>query len=203
MVDSLTRRGFLQLAAASGSLFLLEHCTKVPNIFTFLTPFDHDNPLSGYPNRDWEKLYRDLFKYDSKFHFLCAPNDTHNCLLTTYVKNGVAVRIGPSFGYGKATDIYGNQTSHRWDPRCCEKGLALVRRFYGDRRCKEPMVRQGFLDWVESGFERDLKTGAVPKKYLNRGKDPFVKISWDRAFELSAKAMNNIARTYTGEKGKQ
>ncbi|PIR21411.1 MAG: molybdopterin oxidoreductase [Deltaproteobacteria bacterium CG11_big_fil_rev_8_21_14_0_20_47_16] len=203
MVDSLTRRGFLQLAAASGSLFLLEHCTKVPNIFTFLTPFDHDNPLSGYPNRDWEKLYRDLFKYDSKFHFLCAPNDTHNCLLTTYVKNGVAVRIGPSFGYGKATDIYGNQTSHRWDPRCCEKGLALVRRFYGDRRCKEPMVRQGFLDWVESGFERDLKTGAVPKKYLNRGKDPFVKISWDRAFELSAKAMNNIASTYTGEKGKQ
>ena len=202
MTDTISRRSFIKWAAASGAGFMLTHCGK-SGIFTFLTPFDHDNPLSGYPNRDWEKLYRDLFKYDSTFHFLCAPNDTHNCLLTTYVKNGVAVRIGPSFGFGKATDIYGNQTSHRWDPRCCEKGLALVRRIYGDRRCKEPMVRKGFLDWVEGGFKRDPKTGAIPREFLNRGKDPFVKISWDKAFELSAQAMHNIATTYNGEKGKE
>jgi len=199
----LSRRSFLQLALTSGAGLVLSQCGPLSSLFNFLQPFDHENPLSGYPNRDWEKVYRDLFSYDSTFHLLCAPNDTHNCLLTAYVKNGVAVRLGPSFGYGKATDIYGNKASHRWDPRCCQKGLALIRRFYGDRRAKEPMARKGFLDWVASGFERDPKTGAMPKKYLNRGREPFVKISWDQAFELTAKVLENIAKTYTGEEGKK
>ncbi|MBL8114613.1 MAG: hypothetical protein JNK60_17160, partial [Acidobacteria bacterium] len=39
------------------------------------------NPLAVYPDRGWEKVYRDLWKYDSTFTFTCAPNDTHNCLL--------------------------------------------------------------------------------------------------------------------------
>lgn len=203
MVMDISRRSFLRLAMLSGTGFVLSQCARpASEIFTFMTPFDHDNPLAGYPNRDWEEQYRDLFHYDSTFHFLCAPNDTHNCLLTAYVKNGVAVRIGPSYGFGKATDIYGNKASHRWDPRCCEKGLALIRRFYGDRRCKEPVVRQGFLDWVRSGFERDTQTGAIPKKYLNRGHDPYVSTTWDEAFDLSAKALHNIATTYTGDRGR-
>lgn len=201
---NMDRRSFLKMALMSGGGFMLSHCMgPTSNLLTFMEPFDHENPLAGYPNRGWETQYRDLFNYDSTFHFLCAPNDTHNCLLTAYVKNGVAVRIGPSFGYGKATDIYGNQASHRWDPRCCQKGLALIRRFYGDRRCKEPMVRKGFKDWVESGFERDPQTGAVPKKYLNRGHDKFVTVSWDEAFNLSAHALHNIAQTYNGEPGQK
>ena len=128
MLRDISRRSFLKLALTTGAGFSLASATSVSEMFTFLIPFDHDNPLSGYPNRDWEEQYRDLFRSDSTFHFLCAPNDTHNCLLTTYVKNGVATRIGPSFGYGKATDIYGNRSSHRWDPRCCQKGLALIPR---------------------------------------------------------------------------
>ena len=203
MTTKLSRRSFLKLALTSGAGFLVTQCVSAADLFTFLQPFDHDNPLGGYPNRDWEKTYRNLFQYDSTFHFLCAPNDTHNCLLTTYAKNGVATRIGPSFGFGKATDIYGNKSSHRWDPRCCQKGLALIRRFYGDRRCKEPLARKGFLDWVDSGYERDPETGAVPKKYLNRGKVTWVKISWGKAFDRTAKTMTHIAKTYTGEEGKK
>ncbi len=203
MRSTVSRRRFLKIALSSGTLAALSSCTKPLQLFTFLEPFDHDNPLGGYPNRDWEKLYRSLYHFDSTFNFLCAPNDTHNCLLTTYVKNGVAFRIGPSFGYGKATDIYGNKASHRWDPRCCQKGLALIRRFYGDRRCKEPMVRSGFLAWIQSGFERDFRTGAIPKKYLNRGQDSWKKISWEEAFDLSAKALRNITTTYSGKKGER
>ena len=47
-----------------------------------------DNPLAHYPSRDWEAVYRDLWKYDSTFTFLCAPNDTHNCILNGYVRSG-------------------------------------------------------------------------------------------------------------------
>jgi nitrate reductase alpha subunit len=158
------------------------------------------NPLAQYPNRDWETVYRDLFKADDSFVFLCAPNDTHNCLLRAYVRNGVVVRIGPTMRYGEASDIYGNKTSHRWDPRCCQKGLALTRRFYGDRRVRYPMVRKGFKEWVQKGFPRDAD-GKPPAEYFRRGWDGWEKISWDEATEIVARTLHNIAATYSGPEG--
>lgn len=115
---SSSRRSFLQVilgvsvASAAGA-------TPI----RYLAPTRVDNPLAFYPDRDWERAYRNIFATDNTFTFLCAPNDTHNCLLKAHVKNGIIVRIGPTFGYGKAKDLYGNQSSHRWDPRLCQKGL--------------------------------------------------------------------------------
>jgi nitrate reductase alpha subunit len=153
-----------------------------------------ENPLAQYPDRDWEKTYRDLFKVDDSFVFLCAPNDTHNCLLRAYVRNGVVTRIGPTMGYGQATDLQGNQASHRWDPRCCQKGLALTRRFYGDRRVRYPMIRKGFKEWVDLGFPRG-SDGKPPEKHFRRGWDGWEKLSWDQASDYVARALQNIATT--------
>ncbi len=200
--SNISRRQFLfQTAATGASVALISQQTV--SAMQLLSPVDIANPLSQYPNRDWEKTYRDLYHYDSSFTFLCAPNDTHNCLLRGFVKNGVVTRIAPTYGYQKATDLDGNQAGQRWDPRCCQKGLALVRRFYGDRRCKRPMVRKGFMEWVKSDFPRDENTGAVDQKYLQRGRDSWVAVSWDDAFEFAGKALTNIAQTYSGEAGKQ
>ncbi len=199
---NLSRRRFLfQMAATGASTALISQ--SAISATKMLTPVAIDNPLSQYPNRDWEKTYRDLYHYDSSFVFLCAPNDTHNCLLRGFVKNGVMTRIAPTYGFYKATDLNGNRSGQRWDPRCCDKGLGLARRFYGDRRCKRPMVRKGFYDWVNSGFPRDAETGAVDMKYLQRGRDSRLAVSWDEAFELSAKALKNIAETYSGEEGQK
>lgn len=167
----------------------------------FLQPVSIDNPLGEYPNRGWEKLYRDKFRYDSIFTFTCAPNDTHNCLLRAYVRNGVIVRVGPTYAFGEAVDAYGNKATHRWEPRCCQKALVLPRRFYGDRRVKATMVRKGFYDWIKAGFPRDPDTGRPPEKYFQRGKDKWLKVSHEEAYELVAKAIINIAETYSGEKG--
>ncbi|HLD82421.1 MAG TPA: molybdopterin-dependent oxidoreductase, partial [Candidatus Omnitrophota bacterium] len=196
-MKKITRREFLKVSlvtAASLALSkpLLAALKFIPEI---------DNPLDYYPARDWEKIYRNQFAHDSHFHFLCAPNDTHNCLLRAYVKNDVVTRIGPSYGYGKAKDIYGNQASHRWDPRLCQKGLAMLRKVYGPRRVKYPMVRKGFKDWYDAGFPRD-ESGKVPEKYLQRGKEPFVKVAFEEAYEIAAKSMVNIATTYSGDAGK-
>src|SRR3989344_2119047 len=161
-MNKFSRRRFLKTSLASiagvalsGSLFA--SLKFIPEV---------DNPLEFYPNRDWEKIYRGQFKHDSTFHFLCAPNDTHNCLLRAYVKNGIITRIGPSYGYGKAKDIYGNCASSRWEPRLCQKGLAMLRKVYGPRRVKTPHVRKGFMDWYNDGFPRD-ENGKIPEKYLN------------------------------------
>jgi nitrate reductase alpha subunit len=195
-----TRRGFLARSLA-GAAAASAASSAWGETLHFLAPIHVENPLAAYPNRDWEKAYRNIFRADSTFVFLCAPNDTHNCLLKAYVKNGVVTRIGPTFGYGEATDLEGNKASHRWDPRICQKGLALVRRFYGDRRVKAPMVRRGFRDWVEAGFPRHPKTGAPDPKYFRRGRDAWSRISWAEAFHITAKALENVAATYSGERG--
>ena len=162
-----------------------------------------DNPLGYYPNRGWESAYRDLYRFDSRFTFLCAPNDTHNCLLAASVKSGVITRIEPSYQYGNATDAYGNRASHRWDPRACSKGLSLVRRFYGDRRVKGAMVRKGYLEWARQAYPRDPSTGKPPEQYFQRGKDEWVKLPWDEAYGLVARAMVEIARAYSGPQGQE
>ncbi len=190
----MNRRRFLQAATAMGFGALISSASRSWGIETI------DNPLEYYPARNWEEAYRDLFKADDSFVFLCAPNDTHNCLLRAYVRNGVITRIGPTMRYGEATDLLGNKTSHRWDPRCCQKGLALTRRFYGDRRVRYPMIRKGFKQWVEKGFPRD-KEGRPPQEYFRRGWDGWEKISWDEAAEIVAKTLHNIAATYSGEEG--
>ena len=39
----------------------------------YFKPKQINNPLAAYPNRDWEKVYRNLFKPDSSFVFFMCP----------------------------------------------------------------------------------------------------------------------------------
>ena len=141
---TITRRDFLKLVPPATAVILMEmYLPKEVLSFTYVEPIEYDlNPLESYPNRDWEGVYRDLYSYDSTFHYLCAPNDTHGCLLNAKMKNGVIKWIDPSFGYHKATDLYGNTATARWDPRICVSGVAYLRRFYAaERRVKGAFIR--------------------------------------------------------------
>ncbi|MHA2620761.1 MAG: molybdopterin-dependent oxidoreductase [bacterium JZ-2024 1] len=193
----ISRREFLRTAGVTGLAALLIHA----DWGALLQPIPEiENPLSYYPNRDWEKLYRDLSRYDRTFVFQCAPNDTHNCLLRAYVKNNVVVRIGPTYGYGKAADLYGNRASSRWDPRCCQKGLAMGRRIHGDRRVKGAFMRKGWKEWADAGFPRG-PDGKPDPRYMQRGKEDWLRVSWDEAFRYIALGYINLAETYKGEEG--
>jgi nitrate reductase alpha subunit len=202
----ISRRHFLALgggALASHGLLYEPSFLTVSPPKSSTSAVGIDSPLVAYPNRDWEHAYRDIAQEDSRFTFTCAPNDTHNCLLWAHVKNGVIVRISPTYGYGKATDLYGNTASARWDPRACQKGLALARKFYGDRRVRRAKVRQGFLDWVEAGFPRDRETGAPATDLAKRGEDAWVEIDWEKAFDVAARTLIDVATTYSGPRGAQ
>lgn len=190
----LSRRAFLDMVAATG---LGGFALSADNAWGLQAIA---NPLAAYPNRGWERAYRDLFAYDSKYTFTCAPNDTHNCILNAYVRQGVIARIGPSMKYGEATDLLGNRSTHRWDPRVCQKGLALTRRFYGDRRVRGTMVRAGFKRWVDAGFPRG-DDGKPPSEYFQRARDEWVRMTHDEAASIVARALKNIAETYAGEAG--
>jgi nitrate reductase / nitrite oxidoreductase, alpha subunit len=192
----LTRREFLEGAAAAGFGAFVASATGAWALDAL------ENPLAAYPDRGWEHTYRDLWKYDSTFTFLCAPNDTHNCILNGYVRSGVITRIGPTMRYGEAVDLDGNRASHRWDPRVCQKGLALTRRFYGDRRVRHCMVRAGYKRWVDDGFPRG-PDGRPPAEYFNRARDQWVRVTHEEAAATVAAALENIAATYSGDPGAQ
>lgn len=197
-----SRRRFIKATGAAGLAATFSPGLTLAQ-YRYLEPVSVENPLAAYPNRDWESIYRDIYRHDKTFVFMCCPNDTHNCLLNAFVKNNVVVRIEPTFGYGKATDLAGNGASHRWDPRCCQKGLVLGRRFYGDRRVKGAMLRKGFKEWVDQGFPRDPETGAAPRELMRRGWDSWIKVPHEVAYRYHAAALHNVARTYSGEQGRK
>jgi nitrate reductase / nitrite oxidoreductase, alpha subunit len=196
---NLSRRQFLRTAGAVG-LGVVATPSELMAGYEFLGPVSVENPLAAYPNRGWEEQYRDVFRTDGSFVFMCAPNDTHNCLLRAYTKNGVVVRVEPTFGYGKAEDLEGGRASARWDPRGCQKGFALGRRIYGDRRVDGARVRRGFRLWVEQGFPRDAD-GRPPAELFRRGDDVWETLPFEKAFDLHARALVNITETYSGAEG--
>lgn len=191
-----TRRDFLKGASATAGAVALGDLLSL----AVLRPAQAASPLQDYPDRDWERLYRDVYAYDDSYIFMCTPNCTHNCYLRAYVKNGVVTRCGPSQRYHEASDVYGTRASQRWDPRHCNKGLAIVRRFNGDRRVKGPLVRRGFKEWVDRGFPRD-DDGLPPAELFRRGEDSFVRMDWDEVQGLVARVLDHIARYYSGEDG--
>ena len=205
-VPALSRRQLLRRAIAAGAgvgaaeLFLPAQFLSSARAQGGARAVAIANPLAEMPDRGWERIYRDQFAEDGSFVFTCAPNDTHNCLLRAHLKNGVIVRISPTYGYGKAKDLDGNQASHRWDPRICQKGLILGRRIYGDRRVKAPMIRKGFKEWVDAGFPR-REDGTPRSDTTRRGYDAWLQISWDEALAIAAKTLANVAETYNGEEG--
>jgi nitrate reductase alpha subunit len=194
-MSDLSRRNFLKFMGMAGFGAFVASASKAWGLEAVA------NPLAAYPSRDWEQVYRDLWKTDSTFTFLCAPNDTHNCLLKAHVRSGVVTRIGPSMRYGEAKDLNGNGASHRWDPRCCQKGLALTRRFYGDRRVNGCMIRAGFKKWHDANFPRGAD-GKPPSEYFNRARDEWIRVTHDEGATIVAAVLKNIAETYTGEEGK-
>jgi nitrate reductase alpha subunit len=196
--DSLSRRDFIKRsgAAAAGAYAV----TILP--LKFLQAKETvDNPLAFYPNRDWEHLYRDQYKYDSSFYWICAPNDTHNCRASAYVRNGVVVRMGDQYDIGKTADLYGNKASWNWGTRQCGKGYTFHRIVYGPHRLKHPIVRKGWKEWADAGFPHLTRELKEKYKFASRGTDEFLKISWDEAFEYMATSLQAIARRYSGEDG--
>ncbi|MBI5949759.1 MAG: molybdopterin-dependent oxidoreductase [Chloroflexi bacterium] len=198
---SINRRSFLKLGGATAAgitaLYMerqLAFLQSAPGI---------DNPLAHYPNRDWEKVYRDQYKYDSSFTFVCAPNCTHNCRLRAFVRNGVVLRTEQNYDGQKVGDLLGNKSTNAWNPRGCNKGATLTRRIYGPYRLKQPLMRAGWKKWAEDGFPGLDAANRTKYKFDSRGTDTFVKMKWDDTFKLVADGMVAIAKRYSGEEGKK
>jgi nitrate reductase alpha subunit len=191
------RRDFLKAALAAGSSGLL-----TPRLWAFQA-VSVANPLGEYPSRDWEKVYRDQYRYDSTFTWVCAPNDTHMCRLRAFVRNGVILRSEQNYDHDRCGDLYGNKATKAWNPRGCPKGYTMHRRVYGPYRLRGPVLRKGWKEWADAGFPSLSEHPELRAKYLfdDRGNDAFVRVSWDEAYKYTGAGLAAVARTYSGDEG--
>lgn len=159
------------------------------------------NPLAHYPARDWEKIYRDQYRYDGTFSWVCSPNDTHACRVMAYTRNGVITRMGTQYNYENYADLYGNKATANWNPRQCAKGYTFHRIVYGPYRLKHPIIRKGWKEWADAGFPELTPENKTQYKFDSRGTDVHLKLDWDSAFQYIAKAYVAIGKRYSGESG--
>jgi nitrate reductase alpha subunit len=192
-----SRREFIETAAAvaaSGGLLSLP-------LQALAARPDVGNPLGGYPARDWEKIYRDQYRYDGSFSWVCSPNDTHACRVLAYTRNGVIIRMGTQYDYQDYADIYGNKASPNWNPRQCAKGYTFHRLLYGPYRLKHPIIRKGWKEWADDGFPELTPENKKKYRFDSRGTDVHERISWDDALAYIARGYVAIAQRYSGEQG--
>ncbi len=198
---AMTRRKFLKISTAAGIGFAV--ASRNLKLWALEPVQEIENPLAHYPNRDWEKIYRDQYRYDSTFSWVCSPNDTHACRVLAFMRNGIVVRLGAQYDYQNYSDLYGNKATASWNPRQCAKGYTFHRLAYGPYRLKYPMIRRGWKTWAEDGFPDLTAENKKKYKFDSRGTDVLEKTSWDEATTYIAKALAAIAKRYSGPEGKQ
>jgi len=201
-VKRLSRRGFLGLTSAAVATGVIAGSTSSLALRR-LQVVSVTNPLEEYPDRDWEKVYRDQYGYDDSFTFVCSPNDTHACRLRAFTRNGVVTRLEQNYDVHRYSDLLGNKATAHWNPRGCEKGLTMHRRVYGPYRLQHPMIRQGWRKWADDGFPELTPENRDKYKFTARGQDTFDRLSWDEVYDYVARGMIAIAETYSGAEGKR
>lgn len=192
-----TRREFLQ---AGGAVLGAAGVLGWPLRALAFRP-DIANPLAFYPDRGWEKIYRDQYRYDGSFSWVCSPNDTHACRVLAYTRNGVITRMGTQYNYEHYSDLYGNKATANWNPRQCAKGYTFHRIVYGPYRLKHPIIRKGWKEWADDGFPELTPENKAKYKFDSRGTDVHLRIDWESALRYIAKGYVAIGRRYSGEAG--
>jgi nitrate reductase alpha subunit len=198
--NGIERRDFLRFIGAGAGTAVIGMGLPL----RLLASADPDqNPLAGSVTRDWEKIYRDQYRYDSSFDWVCSPNDTHACRVRAYVRNGIVTRMGATYDYQTYADTYGNKATVNWNPRQCAKGYTFHRLIYGPYRLRHPIVRKGWKAWADAGFPELTPALKTQYKFDSRGTDEFVQIAWPDIFDAIARALVAITTRYSGESGKK
>ncbi|HWC50850.1 MAG TPA: twin-arginine translocation signal domain-containing protein, partial [Nitrospira sp.] len=194
-----SRRQFLKVTA--GTVAAVAVADKVLALTALQPVIEVGNPLGEYPDRSWERVYHDQYRYDSSFTWCCSPNDTHGCRVRAFVRNGVVMRVEQNYDHQTYEDLYGNRGTFAHNPRMCLKGYTFHRRVYGPYRLKGPLMRKGWKQWMDDGSPELTPETKRKYKFDSRFLDDMLRVSWDTAFTYAAKAMVVVATRYSGEAG--
>lgn len=107
----------------------------------------------------------------------CWHNCGGRCLLTAQVVDGVVRRVD--------TDDTHEDTPNFPQQRACVRGRSQRMQVFGADRLKHPMKRK---NWEPGGGKKEL-----------RGRDEWVRISWDEALDIIASELKRIKDEYGNE----
>src|SRR2546427_890641 len=153
----LTRRQFMK--ASAGTIAVLAIADKALALTALQPVIEVGNPLGEYPDRSWERVYHDQYRYDSSFTYVCTPNDTHACRVRAFVRNGVVMRVEQNYDHQTYEDLYGNRGTFAHNPRMCLKGSTFHRRADGPHPLEGPPRGQGGKGWGGGGWPRPKPGG--------------------------------------------
>lgn len=107
----------------------------------------------------------------------CWHNCGGRCLIKAHVVDGVVTRV-------KTDDTHPDSPDYP-QQRGCVRGRAQRKLIYGADRLKYPMIRK---NWEPGGGQKEL-----------RGRDEWVRISWDEALDIYASELRRIKESYGNE----
>ncbi|MEG0776382.1 MAG: molybdopterin-dependent oxidoreductase [Raoultibacter sp.] len=164
--SSLSRRAFLGASAAAAASLALAGCA---------------------PQAKLEKTSKstgELYKVDAELNpesggkwvtAQCNNNCGGMCLNKAYVVDGIVVRT--------KTDDEGVDSENTRQLRACPRGRSKRQDTFGADRLKYPMKRKNWEQFT--GGKKEL-----------RGKDEWVRISWDEALDIVAKELKHAIEKY-------
>ena len=124
-----------------------------------------DDPVGGYPYRDWEDLYREEWDWDSTARSTHSVNCTGSCSWEVFVRNGQVWREEQAGDYPQFDDSLPDP-----NPRGCQKGACFSDYVNADQRVKHPLRRTG-----------------------ERGEGKWQRISWDEALtEIAEEVVDTV-----------
>jgi nitrate reductase alpha subunit len=191
------RRSFFKLVSTAGVATLIGTARTAWAIDRI------ENPLRTYPKRDWERAYRELYQHDSTFHFLCAPNDTHNCLIKSFVRSGVVTRHHAEHALRRSDRPAGQRdnaplgSAHA--ARRARAHTALLRR----PPPAPPDGARRFQALARRGFSAARRTGCPPRSTSTAGATPGCESPTTKPRRSRRRSLKNVAQTYTGEEGQK
>ncbi len=107
----------------------------------------------------------------------CWHNCGGRCLIKAHVINGVVARV-------KTDDTHADSPDYP-QQRGCPRGRSQRMQVFGPDRLKYPMKR---AHWSSGGGDKSL-----------RGRDDWVRISWDEALDTIASELKRVKETYGNE----
>src|SRR2546427_8960887 len=189
------------MKASAGTIAALAIADKALALTALQPVIEVGNPLGEYPDRSWERVYHDQYRYESSFTYICTPNDTHGCRVRAFVRNGVVMRVEQNYDHQTYEDLYGNRGTFAWNPRMCLKGYTFHRRVYGPYRLKGPMLRKGWEGWGGDGCPALSPGGKKKDRFYSPGGDDMLRVAWDTIAPYMAQAPIKIAQPDSGEAG--
>jgi len=165
-MDNPSRRHFLQWVGISASgLAIASPAAAVTRLMVV------EDPLTHYPYRSWEDLYRQEWTWDKVTKATHCSNCFGNCAWQVYVKDGIVLREEQLAGYPRS-----NEQVPDFNPRGCQKGVINSDAMYDADRIRYPMKRVGA-----------------------RGEGKWQRLSWDQALgEIAGKILDHIQQRGPG-----